>query len=366
MQSNQVSDPNLSARELWNNIMHHRGHDRMPVMHWIGWPETNARWRREGMPGDCDIYAFLKAAPYRVTIRINVGLYPPFAEETLEETAEWRIYRAADGVVQQAWKNKSGIPHYIDFTLKDARNWDEYKKRLQPHPDRIPANVDEQIAAAEASGSPIFLDTGSLMGWIRNWMGVESMCYLMFDAPEVYADMVNTLADLACWGLDQVIPRMHTRPDMGLGWEDICGKNGPLINPDFFQKYVSPGYIKIRNKLEEYGVDLLGVDSDGDITALIRPWLDSGVNVMFPFEIGTWDADPVKVLRQYGRDLRIFGGYNKYALEKGPAAIDAELERRLPAMKLGGYVILSDHFVTPDTPLANFQYYLDRLRTLRF
>ena len=46
------------------------------------------------------------------------------------------------------------------------------------------------------------------MGWIRNWMGVENMSYLMYDARDVYADMVKTIADLVCWGMDQILPKL--------------------------------------------------------------------------------------------------------------------------------------------------------------
>jgi hypothetical protein len=42
---------------------------------------------------------------------------------------------------------------------------------------------------------------------------------------------------------------------------------------------------KIRNKLEHYGVKLYGIDSDGDVTALVKPWLDAGVNIQFPIEV---------------------------------------------------------------------------------
>ena len=39
----------------------------------------------------------------------------------------------------------------------------------------------------------------------------------MYDTPEVYADMVHTLAELTCWSIDQIVPRalipqMHFEP----------------------------------------------------------------------------------------------------------------------------------------------------------
>ena len=55
----------------------------------------------------------------------------------------------------------------------------------------------------------------------------------------------------------------------------------------------------------------------------------------------------------------------KLALEKGRAAIDAEIERRLPLMRDGGFVIMPDHLITPGVPLGDYRYYLDRIRALR-
>jgi uroporphyrinogen decarboxylase len=122
----------------------------------------------------------------------------------------------------------------------------------------------------------------------------------------------------------------------------------------------------IADKLLEHGCDLYLVDCDGLVDALIPGWLAGGVNVMFPIEIGAWKADPHAYRSRFGRDLRVFGGIDKLALEKGPAAIDAEIERRIPFMKEGGFVPLPDHQITPDTSLANYRYYLDRIRNLRF
>ncbi len=204
-----------------------------------------------------------------------------------------------------------------------------------------------------------------MMGWIRNWMGVVNMSYLMYDSPEVYADMVETLSDLVCWGIDTVVPRMKSKPDLGFGWEDICGKAGPLVSPMVFEKCVARGYRKIRRKLEDYGITLLGIDTDGDIAHLIGPWFDAGVNVQFPVEIGTWGADPMAYRRRFGRELRIVGGFNKLVLEHGRAAIDAEIDRRLPLMREGGFVMMPDHLITPGVPLDDYKYYLDRVRTLR-
>lgn len=354
----------MTYRELFHEIMFYGRFDRMPVIHWKGWEETTERWYAEGLPRDVDEHQFFGAVPLWTGVGVNLDLYPPFEEETIEDTEEYRIFRDGGGVVLQDWKHKSCIPHYIDFTLKEAKDWDTFKKRLQPDPGRIPQDLDARIAAAEASGVPIGAGATSLMGWIRNWMGVENMSYLMFDARDVYADMVMTLAELTCWGLDQVLPKVKV--DMGFGWEDICGRSGPLVSPGIFDACVAPGYRKIRDKLEEYGVSLYGIDSDGDVTDLVGHWLDAGVNIQFPVEVGAWKGDALKFRKQYGKDLRIIGHFDKLVLSKGHQAVEAEIERLLPLMKDGGYIMMPDHLITPDVSLGDYRWYLERVRGMRF
>lgn len=359
----------MNTRELWQSIMHYGEFDRMPVIHWTGWPETIERWEGEGMPHGVDPHEYFGTVPHWTGVGANLNLLPAFEEEVLEDTPEYRIFRASDGVVQQDWKFRSCIPHFIDFTLKSAADWDDYKKRLQPDPARLPANLEEQIRRADASGLPIAVGTASMMGWIRNWMGVENMSYLMYDDSDCYADMVDTLAELTCWSLDQILPKMRELgviPDMGFGWEDICGKTGPLVSPMVFERCVASGYRKIRAKLAEYDVPLLGLDSDGQVEPLLPNWMDAGVNLIFPLEPGTWKATPEHVRQRFGRELRVIGGYDKLALEKGPPAIDAELERHVELLKEGGLVLMPDHLITPGTSLEDYKYYLERVRQLRF
>ena len=101
------------------------------------------------------------------------------------------------------------------------------------------------------------------------------------------------------------------------------------------------------------------------VEPLTPNWMDAGINLLFPIEPGTWGATPEHFRKRFGRELRMFGGYDKLALEKGPQAIDAELERHIPLLREGGLVLLPDHLITPGTALANYRHYLDRVRHLR-
>ena len=381
----------MDTRRLWLNVMNYGDFDRMPVMAWRHklWPEVRDQWIAEGLPRDvvpeCVVgeegesvgedvtkygphdeafFRHFDVTQHRYAIEgMNLYLHPPFESEVLEQTQEWVIARQPNGLIAKKWRYRSGIPQFLDFTLKTAADWDQYKWRLQPDPARIPTDLEEQARRAERVGAPVSVDVGSMIGWVRDWMGVENLAYLAMDDRDVLADVASTIADLVVWALDEVLP--HIRVDVAWGWEDICFRNGPLIGPRIFEEVAVPGYQKIATKLREYGVGLYAVDCDGMIDHLAHHWLEAGVNVMFPLEIGVWDADPHAFRRQYGRDLRIIGGIDKRQLVKGRDAIDAEIARRLPLMKEGGYVPLLDHLVIPGTTLDNYRYYLDCVRRIR-
>jgi uroporphyrinogen decarboxylase len=357
-----MADP--TARELFNAVMHYEDFDRMPVMHWTQWPETLERWHEEGLPEDMTPHEYFGVPHTGYGVGVNVSLYPAFKEEIIEETDEYWIKKGGDGVIMQDWKHKSCIPHFIGYTLKGAEQWDEYKKRLQPDPGRIPSDFEERIKKAETTEEPVTITTASTVGWIRNWMGVTNLAYLAYDDRDLLKEMIDTIADLVIWGLEQVLPKVKV--DAGWGWEDICFRSGPLVSPEVFKEVSVPAYRKIADKLLEYGVDLYVVDCDGLIDHLVPLWLEGGVNVMFPIEIGAWKADPYEFRKKYGKELLVYGGIDKLVLEKDKAAIDAEIERRIPFMKEGGFVPLPDHLITPGVPLDNYKYYLEKMQSLRF
>ncbi|MCL1887295.1 MAG: uroporphyrinogen decarboxylase family protein [Kiritimatiellaeota bacterium] len=356
----------MNNRELFNTIMNYGAFDRMPVFHWSQWNETTIRWRNEGLPEGVGIHQHLGVPGMWTSIGGTSGLFPLFEEKQIEDLGDSRIYRDGFGVVCQAWKNRSNIPHYIDFTLKTPADWEEhYKPRLQPDPKRLgsPEDFAKAVANANASTIPTMFWTGSLMGCIRDWMGVENLGYFMYDHTDVFKEMVDTIADLVCWSADQWLP--HAKVDAGMGWEDICGRCGPFVSPEIFKRCVAPGYKKIRAKLEQYNIHLYGIDSDGDVSALVGPWLDAGVNIQFPVEVGTWKADGMALRKKFGKDLRIFGHFDKMTLEQSHDAVEAEIQRLMPLMRDGGFVMMPDHLITPGVALKDYQWFLKRWAEIR-
>lgn len=210
---------------------------------------------------------------------------------------------------------------------------------------------------------PIGLHCGSLIGYMRNLLGVEQLSYLYADDEELYAEIVDTLAEL-CYRCTKVALETGAKFDYAHFWEDICFKNGPLVSPYVFEDYVAPHYKKITDLLHQYHVDIVSVDCDGLIDTLVPIWLKNGVNTMFPIEVGTWDANIKPWREKYGQQLRGVGGMNKTVFARDYKAIDEEIERLKPLIALGGYIPCPDHRIAPDAKFENVQYYCEKMNRL--
>lgn len=202
---------------------------------------------------------------------------------------------------------------------------------------------------------------GSLYGKLRDWMGVEALSYLVYDDPALFEEMVTTKADLIVEAHRRLFAH-GAQFDCCSMWEDMCYNGGPLLTPALFKKYLVPHYKRITSQLRAHGCDVVWLDCDGKIDDLLPMWLDAGVNCMFPIEIGTWGADPVKYRKQYGKQLLMIGGFDKHILARTKKEIETEVCRLTPLVEEGGYIPLADHRVPPDVPFANYMFYLELAR----
>ena len=171
---------------------------------------------------------------------------------------------------------------------------------------------------------------------------MEHMCYL----------------ELEC--IKRVVKDM--RLDFVYFWEDMAFKTGPLISPEMFRKYMLPRYKRVTDLLRSNGVDIIVVDSDGNIDELIPLWLEGGVNGFWPLECAA-GMDAVALRKKYGQDILLFGNIDKRELMKNKEAVRRQVMSKVPfLLEQGGYFPSVDHQVPPDVPFENFVYLINSMR----
>jgi len=361
-------------RERVLAILRYENYDWMPVVHFGFWDELYDKWEAEGrIPGHEARKELGRGSGERMVAEklgfdigwcegtfANCGLYPGFQWEILKEFPDGsRHVRKEDGVTVLDHPGVLSIPAEVDHLLKDRASWEEhYLPRLQWSAERI---VASESLPREGRAELQTLSAGSLIGWVRNWLGIEGLSYLLADDPDLVREIVDTIGGLSLRAVEECF-WSGARPDYLHFWEDICYNHGPLVSPTFFREACAPWYQKITDVARKHGTDFTSVDCDGQIDLLAPIWLQSGANIMFPIEVGTWAASIRPWREKYGREIRGVGGMDKRVFAIGRSAIDAEIERLKPLVELGGYIPCPDHRIPLEAEWDLVCYYCDRMK----
>jgi len=325
------------------------------------WGETMTRWQQEGLQGN-DWRAPFNFDTGFETLPINLGFAPNFPWEVLHDDGIYITACGTNGITVKQLKDTSGIPMYLDYPVKTYEEWLALRNdRLNPNsPERFPADLPQIIEGMKQRDAAVQIGSYpyGLFGTLRDFMGVEELLIGFYDEPDWIQEMMDYLTDfwLALYkkALEYVqIDHIHI-------WEDMSGKQGPLISPDMFRQFMMPNYKKIVQFAKDNNIAVVSVDTDGNMDTLMPLLAESGIHMVLPFEVQA-GCDVVEIRKQFP-NICLHGGINKLEIAKGKAAIDKELDRIQPILTGSGYIPALDHLPHPDISFEDFTYFVEKLR----
>lgn len=351
----------MTDRERFVRQMHFQPVDRCFNMEFGYWDENFHEWpifRENGIKNneEADIFFNFDRC---VTIGGNIWMEPQFEQRTIEIRENTRVIMNEDGLLAEVpLDNHDTIPHYIKSSIITPADWAKVKSERfsLDHPSRQIDIAALKRAHAADRDYPLGVWTGSMIGKIRDMLTFEGLAYAIHDYPAMVEDMVETACQLVEQALDQLLP--HFQFEYAAGWEDICYKAGPIVNPKWFHRVITPRYDRIHQKLAAHGIDIWWIDCDGDVRPILPYMMEGGVTCLFPYEVNSC-THPADLLNEYGKDLRIMGGFDKIEMGKGRQAIDRYMETLIPLVERGGYIPFCDHRCPPNVDPGDYLYYLD-------
>lgn len=152
-------------------------------------------------------------------------LFPSFEEQTLEERPDGsRVIRDGNGLIVLVKPGIVSIPAEIGTSLTDRDVWEnEYLPRLRFSMERIPTEILATLRDDTNREIPVGLHCGSLMGRVRDLLGVEQMSYLTVDDPDLLEEIIDTM-DSLCYDCVKAMLDSGAKFDYAHFWEDICFK----------------------------------------------------------------------------------------------------------------------------------------------
>jgi hypothetical protein len=322
-------------------------------------PGLKEEWAAQGArPDEIDFSAFRYRCSQDGWVPANAGWAGGCKEEILEETADHVIARDRMGRRVKLARNAATLPLPMDYPVRTMDDWLKVKPHYEFSEDRLAPDWEARARAHAAAGRLVSFSIPGGFDEPRKLMGEERLCTAYYDEPELVRDILDTIGDTACRVLERVVDKV--RIDQLAVHEDMAGRSGPLAGPKQVREFIGPYYRRVWDLARGGGARLFKQDSDGDMTPVIPPFLEAGINFMYPVEPAA-GMDMVRIRAEHGEGLALMGGIDKHVIRRSRGEIEAELEYKIPPMvRTGGCIIALDHRIPNGTPLANYRFYVGK------
>ena len=319
----------------------------------------------DGHGRDGNVHEHFSLDPGLVRFPVWAGPQPRFESAVLDETEEFRLVQDDWGIRKRMNKKSPSVPEPLEWAVSNREDFERVREeRFTPAlSGRAPENLPDLAREYANRDFPVtfFGCCYGIYGTLRNLMGDEKLLTSFYDEPGLVREMMAFFTDFYIQLAEEMLS--FVKPDCANFWEDIAYKTAPLISPAMFSEFMRPCYRRLTGFLREHGVATVLVGCDGNLEKLIPLFLEAGVTGLYPVEVNAGN-DVVAIRKSYPR-LQLMGGLSKQKAAQGKAAIDEELDAKVPWMlSQGGYVPHIDHHVHPEVSFKDFTYYRTRLNEL--
>ena len=307
--------------------------DRTPVIEWASWwDQTLDIWYGQGLPRELDA---------------EDGINAHFGQDKLH----------------QFWLPvlDPGFPAAASHGAAIIQNEQDYRRlRHMMYSDWALEETDRRIRTfTEAHRDEDFVYWITLEGFFwfpRILFGIENHLYAFYDYPELMMEINSDLCEFHEKALKVVYS--HIKPAFITFAEDMSYNLGPMLSREQYDMFLLPFYRKLTPIIEQNGTVPM-IDTDGFVEPLIPWFLEGGLRGILPLE--RMAGVDVNRIRENHPGLIMIGGFDKVIMHKGEAAMRAEFERILPAIRSGGYIPSVDHQTPPDVSIENYKCYMKLL-----
>lgn len=147
---------------------------------------------------------------------------------------------------------------------------------------------------------------------------------------------------------------------------DFGTQRGPFISPSSYRDLYQPFHRRINDFIHQRSNWKTFIHSCGSVYALIPDFIAAGFDVLNPVQCSAAEMDPLRLKREFGRDLVFWGGGvdTQQTMAFGtPAQVAEEVRDRVRLFNQdGGFVFNAVHNIQGNTPIENVEAMFQSLR----
>ncbi|MCP4762768.1 MAG: hypothetical protein GY870_13395 [archaeon] len=266
------------------------------------------------------------------------------------------------GRIHKPESYKSDGTFLLNYFGGHFKNFEEYESWDRPDPN----NEQRQFMFKEAlkiqneMNNEVFAVpfTIGLMEGVWEGFGMETFSRILVhnkQAQKVFDDLGKFLVELIKVFTDLGAKMFGIFDDWGF-------KNGLMMNPRYYKKYIIPWLKKVCDTAHQRECKVF-LHSDGDLMKLFDDIVGAGVDVLNPIEPTTAnpDYDIFKLNKKYGDKITFAGNISTNMLSVGTIFEIKEYSKKLLTELApgGGYIFASGHSINPTVTTDRWQALLD-------
>ena len=344
----------MTGRERVNRMFARQDQDRVP-RHDSFWPETVARWQREGLKGDHYDVLRLLGSDFETLCWSWPAPYPR-QREVLSQDHETETVRDAWGGVTRVWKGRSGTPEHIGFGCDSREVWE---KTYRPAMLSAPLQVDPRLALARYREARMLGKWTHLTGVegfeaLRRLIGDETSLIAMIEDPEWIRDIVNVHTQIVLRSYEALLSAGF-EPDGLWIYGDMAYNHSTMCSPAMYRDLVWPSHQQLASWAHDHGMRVI-YHTDGRASGVLDLYLEAGFDCLQPMEAKA-GMNVCEIAPTYGDRLALFGNIDVMKMgTNNLELIEEEIRTKFAAGKATrGYAYHSDHSVPPQVTWETYQ-----------
>ena len=351
------------SRTVIDSLLRKKPADRMGLTDGP-WADTLRKWVTQGYPADAEGKPVSPVDHFGFDMAGCGGWFDRHARQGIEviesETDEWKVVRNGDGAALKWWKDKSGTPEHIDFTMTDRRTWDEEFRPYLPGTARERVTAEritetrKELERRKADGKWTFYGHQFIWENMRGALGDMALYENLLLDPDWIRDYCRVYTDLykECF---TIFIEEAGKPDGVWLYEDLGYKERLFCSPAVYSELIFPYYREMVELFHSYDLPVI-LHTCGFVEPALDLIVETGFDGLHPMEVKAGN-DPLKIAEKYGDRLVLIGGLDERILESGDRdLIGREVTALVEGMKERGarYIYASDHSISTNVDYGDF------------
>lgn len=185
--------------------------------------------------------------------------------------------------------------------------------------------------------------------------GMEQFLIDIYDRPEIAEAISRKVTEFYLARAERVLEAAGGRIDVIGSGGDIGGQQTMMLSPEKWRRHIKPYTAQLISTFKKRGLATF-YHSDGAITPVIDDFVEIGLDILDPIQVGAAGMTPEELFPRFGDRISFHGAIDEVELlpHATPDEVYAETRRVIKILGANhGYIVSPTHQVQGDTSPEN-------------